>query len=300
MGPVLSVAFKGLLPPRQLLPETKNRPCLCCTHRLGLLLAERASNGSESQRQAKAWSSCQAPSDGPGGGLTSPPGGEPGTGGEWGFWVDPHDSESEHLMCSPALSAHPPLESKRCVGDLPAHLFRESLSTQALWQVAGTAQATSAGSEDVEMVSCLGEAAHEVISEVDNSFGCSVSKTFVCEECGNVSNTAIRIPKFQVVKSGNEQFAEFLVVIELGIFTFGVWRRYSEFVELANTITRRRELFPNSHFSWQCMCYRKRWFRCLDPDYLTIKCFLLERFLHDCICESSDQTHVLKFIGMSM
>lgn len=143
---------------------------------------------------------------------------------------------------------------------------------------------------------------NEVIFENPNSFGSSVSKSFYCDTCGHVSNTAICIPKFQIVRNAESvQHAEFLVVVELGTFTFGVWRRYTDFVDLADSIMatdEQKEVYPNSIFSWQCMRFRKRWYKCLDKDYLTVKCFLLERFLHDLVCESSNPAAIFHFIGV--
>ena len=77
--------------------------------------------------------------------------------------------------------------------------------------------------------------------------------------------------------------------------------RYTQFAQLANFITsqeEQRELYPNSLFSWQCLIHRKRWFRCLDREYLKLKCFLLERFLHDLVYESSDASFLYDFIGV--
>ena len=148
---------------------------------------------------------------------------------------------------------------------------------------------------------------NEVMLENPNSFGSSVSKSFFCEICGHMSNTAICIPKFQIVRNAKdgpkrgEQHAEFLVVVELGAFTFGVWRRYTDFVYLAESIMatdEQKAVYPNSIFSWQCLRFRKRWYKCLDKDYLTVKCFLLERFLHDLVCESTNPTTIFDFIGV--
>lgn len=139
---------------------------------------------------------------------------------------------------------------------------------------------------------------NEVLSEGSNRYGRTMSKATFCGVCNNTSHTAVHIAKFQVVRSGGKAHAEYLVVAELGFLTFGVWRRFKDFEELARGITRSSDMFPNSNFSWQCMRYRKRWYRCLDHDYLTVKCFLLERFLHDCICESPDQSQILDFIGV--
>jgi hypothetical protein len=43
---------------------------------------------------------------------------------------------------------------------------------------------------------------------------------------------------------------------------------------------------------------RKRVFRCLDKDYLALKCFLLERFLHDVVLESKSPATLKEFLGV--
>ena len=45
-------------------------------------------------------------------------------------------------------------------------------------------------------------------------------------------------------------------------------------------------LFVNAQRSWACVRRRQHCFRNLDVDYLTIKAFLLERFLHDALYEA--------------
>jgi hypothetical protein len=100
----------------------------------------------------------------------------------------------------------------------------------------------------------------------------------------------VRLPKFQIVRSGSDTRAEYLVVARLGSVTFGLWRRYSDFQKLADKIHRDFDKadYQNTRWSWRCLRRRQRWFRCLDADYLTIKCFLLERFLHDAVFESEN------------
>lgn len=41
----------------------------------------------------------------------------------------------------------------------------------------------------------------------------------------------------------------------------------------------------------------KRWGRCLDAEYLSLKIFMLERFLHDILLESSDPRLLRDFVG---
>jgi hypothetical protein len=43
---------------------------------------------------------------------------------------------------------------------------------------------------------------------------------------------------------------------------------------------------------------RQRWYRCLDAGYLSLKVFLLERFLHDILFESSNPDILRDFVGV--
>ena len=89
--------------------------------------------------------------------------------------------------------------------------------------------------------------------------------------------------------------------------TYGIWRRHSQFHSLArilgnrcdctmDRITGKLNTFQNSLLSWQCVIRRKRWFRSFDKDYLSIKCFLLERFMHDVLFESQSPELLKDFL----
>lgn len=78
--------------------------------------------------------------------------------------------------------------------------------------------------------------------------------------------------------------------------------------------------YKNALLSWQCLLNRKRWFRCLDKvklapgsesyvshtlifssrsqDYISLKCFLLERFIQDLLFESSSPDLISDFLGL--
>lgn len=56
------------------------------------------------------------------------------------------------------------------------------------------------------------------------------------------------------------------------------------------------EQLPNAITSWRLMKKRKRWYRCLDAGYLSLKVFLLERFLHDVLFESSSPFLLRDFV----
>ncbi|CAM9806479.1 unnamed protein product, partial [Ascophyllum nodosum] len=139
-----------------------------------------------------------------------------------------------------------------------------------------------------------------VLYRAASPFGSAVSKTFMCDECNRTSSIMVHIPKFQIVKTGSDVHAEYLIVVGLGAVTLGVWRRFSEFKRLAKKLasSSRRHLFHNTLCSWRCLTERQRWFRCLDRDYLVLKTFLLERFLHDFVFESVSPNTVRDFLGV--
>ena len=112
----------------------------------------------------------------------------------------------------------------------------------------------------------------------------------------------VRIPKYQIVKKGSKSYAEYLVVARLGAVTFGLWRRYSHFHQLFEKIAKNfdRDDYQNTLWSWRCLRRRQRWFRCLDKDYLALKCFLLERFLHDAVFESSNSNLFMDFFEIAL
>jgi hypothetical protein len=141
----------------------------------------------------------------------------------------------------------------------------------------------------------------KVIYRATSPFGSAVSKSFKCDNCGEISSIIVHVPKFQIVQGGGDMHAEYLIVVGFGTITLGVWRRFREFKMLANKIASsdKRKQFHNALLSWNCLRMRQRWFRCLDKDYLILKCFLLERFLHDLVFESLSPDTVREFLGVS-
>lgn len=140
----------------------------------------------------------------------------------------------------------------------------------------------------------------EVMYRGKGSFSNAVSKSFLDS---NIPSVTIQIPKFRVRRSASaELFAEYLVVVSLGNVTFGVWRRHSDFKQLANQVQFVNDAsdgkFKNTVLSWQCLIHRQRWFRCLDKEYLSLKCFLLERFMHDLLFESNSPDMISDFLGL--
>jgi len=141
----------------------------------------------------------------------------------------------------------------------------------------------------------------DVLYRGKGSFSNAVSKSFLDS---NIPSVTIQIPKFRVRRcERREVHAEYLVVVTLGNVTFGVWRRHSDFKALATQVqlvndASSKGKFKNALLSWQCLVHRQRWFRCLDKDYLGLKCFLLERFMHDLLFESTTPDMIGLFLGL--
>mmetsp|Transcript_11546 Transcript_11546/g.26787 ORF Transcript_11546/g.26787 Transcript_11546/m.26787 type:complete len:680 (+) Transcript_11546:277-2316(+) len=169
-----------------------------------------------------------------------------------------------------------------------------------------------------------------VYAKGDNVFGTTVSKSFARpsingELVSGVDTVNISIASYRVVESKKRgKHAQFLVIYREGGIrdTIGVWKRYSDFQELSKKVTNVHEgcasvasvianvspfaiteehdveHLPNAITSWHLLKKRKRWYRCLDTGYLSLKAFLLERFLHDILFESSTPELLRDFVGV--
>jgi hypothetical protein len=222
--------------------------------------------------------------------------------GGWGFYKDCEGTpgDSAYRLDAAALE-------KR---ETPDYVLEDTLEMQALWHATAGARPAQPLHERKRFedlwarqneTSCAvrdfkaspekqaQEKDVRILCRDASPFGTSVTKSWRCECCGELTSIMVRIPKIQIVQRGKERpHAEFLVVARLGAVTFGLWRRYSHFEALNDKVAKnfRREDYTNTHWSWRCLRRRQRWFRCLDRDYLALKCFLLERFLHDLVFEA--------------
>jgi len=62
--------------------------------------------------------------------------------------------------------------------------------------------------------------------------------------------------------------------------------------------SEEEDLFSvNAVTSWTLIQKRRKWFKCLRSDYLSLKAWLLERFLHDVLFESPDGDVVKDFVA---
>lgn len=157
-----------------------------------------------------------------------------------------------------------------------------------------------------------------------NAFGTTVSKSFARNTVPGgpvvVDTVNISIASYRVVESRKYgKYAQFLVIYREGSIrdTVGVWKRYRHFEQLASKVTNAHEgcaavianmsplhiteepeteHLPNAITSWRLLQKRKRWYRCLDAGYLSLKVFLLERFLHDILFESSSPQLLRDFV----
>lgn len=156
-----------------------------------------------------------------------------------------------------------------------------------------------------------------VLVRGDNVFGTTVSKSFRRVDSEGraiygMDTVSISIASYRVIQSKKHgKYAQYLVIFCDGNFrnTVGVWKRYSDFSELSRKVSPGHsecrtvvtglsplsitdddhdvEVLPNAMTSWKLLKKRQRWYRCLDAGYLSLKVFLLERFLHDILFESS-------------
>ena len=180
-----------------------------------------------------------------------------------------------------------------------------------------------------EVKDTSGDGTLTVLVRGDNVFGTTVSKSFArTNELGDpiagVDTINISIASYRVVESSKHgKYAQFLVIYRQGSIrdTIGIWKRYRDFEELAHKVTQAHEgcaaalanisplhvatddneteHLPNAITSWRLLKKRKRWYRCLDAGYLSLKVFLLERFLHDILFESSSPHLLRDFVGVN-
>ena len=162
-----------------------------------------------------------------------------------------------------------------------------------------------------------------VVVRGDNVFGTTVSKSFPSKDNkGNlgIDTVSVSIASYRVVESKKHgKYAQYLVIFCDGNFrnTVGVWKRYSDFSQLSRKVANgpescaavvtglnplsvtddHDEILPNAMTSWRLLKKRQRWYRCLDAGYLSLKVFLLERFLHDILFESSNPQILRDFVG---
>lgn len=161
-----------------------------------------------------------------------------------------------------------------------------------------------------------------VLVRGDNVFGTTVSKSFTKKKdkaviSGNDS-VSVSVASYRVVQSKKHgKYAQYLIIYCEGSFrdTVGVWKRYKDFDDLSRKISKSHdecsinpfairsengceEDLPNALASWRLLKKRQRWYRCLDAGYLSLKVFLLERFLHDILFESIDPRLLRDFVGV--
>ena len=111
----------------------------------------------------------------------------------------------------------------------------------------------------------------------------NIYSTFAIRSYQNNGPFGIAIIRIRVVSN---KYAEYLIKIKTPRFSFAIWKRYRDFQKLANKIQIERGFWRNSIVSWMCMQRNKSLKRNLNHEYLHIKAFLLERFLHDVLYES--------------
>lgn len=238
----------------------------------------------------------------------------------------PIEPESTEEPIKKALSLPPPIT------DPPPYVLESSLDSQHLWYVtAGTRPrqpiderkfyeelweknflesqvkyneiSNPIDEKKENLINLKNEFSEEVFYRGRSRFSTAVSKSFF-DHC--LSSLTVQIPRFKIVRklSSNERYhVEFLVTVAIGSVTHGVWRRHSQFKVLYDKIQEinytNNQAYKNSILSWQCILNRQKWSRCIQKDYVSLKCFLLERFMHDILFESSSPDLIIDFLGLT-
>tara|TARA_Y100000991_G_scaffold215055_1_gene204332 strand:+ start:1389 stop:1964 length:576 start_codon:yes stop_codon:yes gene_type:complete len=102
--------------------------------------------------------------------------------------------------------------------------------------------------------------------------------------CNNV--VSIRLPLFRTnVIDDCTNFVQYLILIKINNYEFGTWKRYKEIEDIKSNLNRN---FTESKYSWDILKYRKKLFRCLESQYILLKCYLIEVFLRNILIESHD------------
>jgi hypothetical protein len=185
-----------------------------------------------------------------------------------------------------------------------------------------------ARSNDFKVVFADSSAAETVLYKGQNLYGTTVRKSFPHKN--KMESVTVGISSYQVVTTKKETFARYLVVFgrggKHGAKQVGVWKRYSDFKRLAVAVGadnnsalcsqscvprslsygqdgdweegEEEDMFSaNAVTSWKLLQKRKRWFRCLQTEYLSLKTWLLERFLHDVLYESDNGESLRLFVS---
>lgn len=252
---------------------------------------------------------------------------------EFGWFEDFEAGGGEHSQ-SPSKVIHSDKITKRLprvltlptpVTEPPVYVLESSLSNQELWHVTAgrrpkqplkerahyemlwkenfiKSRARYLSPENITYPNQDDDTGHLVIFKGKGPHSTAVSRAFPDFPCSNVM---LQLPHFRILqeKTGR-QHAEFLILVVLGHLKFGIWKRYSDFKRLSGTIKEMKNknshtsIFEKTMLSWHCVTVRQRWFRCLDKEYLAIKCYLLERFVHDILFESSAPDTLMDFFGL--
>ena len=102
--------------------------------------------------------------------------------------------------------------------------------------------------------------------------------------CNNV--VSIRLPLFRTnVIDDCTNFVQYLILIKINNNEFGTWKRYKEIEDIKSNLNPN---FTESNCSWDILKYRKKLFRCLESQYILLKCYLIEVFLRNILIECHD------------
>jgi hypothetical protein len=127
-----------------------------------------------------------------------------------------------------------------------------------------------------------------------------ICRSFTCKVTGISETLQVSLQGFRIVHSDSGANAEFKIFCK---FNNGlqliVWRRYSDFVSLADEIDEAYSELPleSSRQCWERVLEMKSWFRNLSIVYLIRKSARLEDFLYSVLFDLDCPNLFLKFLS---
>lgn len=158
-------------------------------------------------------------------------------------------------------------------------------------------------------------------SQVDSSLGAKVlfvfdnvisalsCRSFENLMSGHAYNTQIwvAVSAFRIIQDREGVRAEFKVMMILDDEVTTIWRRFSDFVQLAQlhgiptgplrNLLTQSSFITKAHYIWNEIEARKPWFRSTSIKYLVWKCVKLEDFLKNLLFEAADPDRLIRFVN---
>mmetsp|Transcript_16322 Transcript_16322/g.25739 ORF Transcript_16322/g.25739 Transcript_16322/m.25739 type:complete len:496 (+) Transcript_16322:23-1510(+) len=125
------------------------------------------------------------------------------------------------------------------------------------------------------------DASKKIIFSADQTQAAIGCKAFVVDLAGDEASMwcASTVCGVRIVQTHAGEHAEFKTAVALGNALFVVWKRYSDFKEMACYARQRRKAMPCANSAWDDVLKGKKWARSFNIAYLVHKGELLQDFL---------------------